>query len=111
MSMRPYPFHEGKNVAWELVVWRGDFERVVVAALSREDIDQVRGGFDRGDDVWMYNVYPVPDAVLPTIAALVPGAELDRELEHFIEARQDLPGGEPWFPERGELPPGEVPPP
>ncbi|MET7360010.1 hypothetical protein ABZS76_16365 [Streptomyces sp. NPDC005562] len=109
--MRPYPFHEGKNVTWELVVWRGDFERVVVAALGREEIVQVRGDFDRGDDEWMYNVYAVPDAVLSTVADLVPGAHLDRGLEHFIEARQDLPGGEPWFPARGELPPGDVPPP
>lgn len=111
MSTRPYPFHGGENVAWDLVVWRGEFDRVTVAVLSREDIVQVRGGFDRGDDVWMYNVYPVPDAVLPTIADLVSGVRLDRKLEYFIEARQDLPGGELWSPERGELPPGHVPPP
>lgn len=103
MSTRPYPFPEGRNVAWDLVVWHGDFERVVVAALNREDIVKVRGGFDRGDDVWMYNVYLVPEAVLPTVADLVPGVQLNRELELFIEARQDLPGGELWFPERGEL--------
>lgn len=111
MSKRPYPFREGMNVAWDLVVWHGDHERVAVAVLSREDIVQVRGDFDRGDDVWMYNVYPVPDAVLPKVADLVPGVQLDLKLEHYIEARQDLPGGDLWFPEPGELPPGHVPPP
>lgn len=111
VGKRPYPFHEGRDVAWDLVVWHGEHEWEVVAVLSREDIVRLREGFDRGDDVWMYNVYPVPDALLSEVAALVPDVQLDPELEHYIEARQDLPGGELWFPERGELPPGHVPPP
>ncbi|MBD0742262.1 hypothetical protein BG418_12330 [Streptomyces sp. CBMA152] len=99
------------NVAWDLVVWRGDHERVTIAVLRREDIVQVREHFDRGDDPWMYNVYPVPDAVLPRVDDLVPGIQLARRAEHYIEARQDLPDGELWFPEPGERPPGHVPPP
>jgi hypothetical protein len=108
---KPYPFREGMNVAWDLVAWHSDHERVEIAVLDREDIAQVRGYFDRGDDVWMYNVYPVPNTLLPRIADLIPGGQLDPRFEHSIEARQDLPGGEPWFPEPGELPPGHVPPP
>ncbi|MFI1169965.1 hypothetical protein [Streptomyces melanogenes] len=108
---RPYPFREGMNVAWDLVVWRSDHERVEIAVLDREDILQVRGCFDRGDDVWMYNVYPVPTTLLPRIADLVAAGQLDLKLQYCIEARQELPDGEVWFPESGELPPGHVPPP
>ncbi|MFD4630294.1 hypothetical protein ACFVYR_20925 [Streptomyces sp. NPDC058284] len=99
------------NVAWDLVVWRSDHERVEIAVLDREDIAQIRGYFDRGDDVWMYNVYPVPHTLLLKIADLVPEGQLDLKLEHYIEARQELPGGELCFPEPGEPPPGHVPPP
>ncbi|WP_316528781.1 hypothetical protein [Kitasatospora brasiliensis] len=111
MIRGPYPFGDGMNAAWDLVVWHGDFERVEIATLSREDIDRVRDCFDHGDDVWMYNVYAVPDSVLPKIADLVPGQQLEPGIQHYIEARQNLPGGELWFPEPGELPPGHVPPP
>ncbi|GGP92004.1 hypothetical protein GCM10010278_82660 [Streptomyces melanogenes] len=97
------------NVAWDLVVWRGDHERVEIAVLDREDIVEVRGYFDRGDDAWMYNVYPVPTALLPKIADLVPGGQLDLDLEYCIEARQVLPSEELWTPEPGQLPPGHVP--
>jgi hypothetical protein len=103
---RPYPFHDGVNVVWDLVVWRGDDERVEVAVLSREDIARVRGCFERGDDAWMYDVYSVPNAVLPKIADLVPGLRLDPELHYYIETRQDLQGGEIWVPERGDTSPG-----
>lgn len=111
MSKRPYPFRDGMNVAWDLVVWHSDHERAEIAVLSREDMAQVREFFDRGDDPWMYDVHPVPKAVLPRVAGLLPEGRLDLELEYCIEARQALPGGELWFPEPGELPPGHVPPP
>ncbi|MFD9817997.1 hypothetical protein [Streptomyces violascens] len=70
---KPYPFREGMNGAWALVAWRCDHEWVEIAVLDREDIAQVRGYFDRGDDMWMYNVYPVPNTLLPRIADLIPG--------------------------------------
>jgi hypothetical protein len=87
MSKQPYLFHEGANVAWDLVVWPGEFERVVVAVLSREHIAQLREHFDRGDDAWMYDIYRVPKTLLPVIADLLPEAPLDPTAEHFVEAR------------------------
>ncbi|MFF4344038.1 hypothetical protein ACFY00_29420 [Kitasatospora sp. NPDC001540] len=111
MGQQPYPFHDGANVAWELVVWSGERDRVVVAALGREVVLRIREHFDRGDDVWMFDVYPVPPEVLPEIEALVPGLRLDPAREHHIEATQNLPDGCRWPPEPGGLPPGHVPPP
>lgn len=101
-----YAFENGHNVSWALEGFGPDEWLYSSVTLTREQVLEVRGLFELGDDEWMLGgSYPVRAEVRDPFRAVVETALFEDGVDYFLGAYQDLCSGACWPAEGSGAPP------